>query len=317
MGPSASAATPQDVLTRTEFWLGETGPLSDMEAVRREQAKAAAWAEHLLAADAAYRASLETVRAAREDRDAAQLREARSRKTVARDATPGQFDAADADVRTTRAAHDKAVERLTAQYRELGLVRANFDAVDTAVRPLLAPRPEGSAPPVVTPWHPTAEPDGYVRPTETPVPDPYTSQGEDSEGRPVTLTDPDGRVLQLVEPPSTGPAHLDHGTSFHRSLLDAVERAHPGLLAVQGLHATGRDLSAADVQHLRNRLADRLTKDRDELAPFLAIDPQERFTAQELAEAGITLSAAEAAEHVASRNRLPQTVAARLTPASA
>lgn len=68
MGPSASAATPQDVLTRTEFWLGETGPLSDMEAVRREQAKAAAWAEHLLAADAAYRASLETVRAAREDR---------------------------------------------------------------------------------------------------------------------------------------------------------------------------------------------------------------------------------------------------------
>lgn len=311
---SASAATPQDVLTRTEFWLGETGPLSDMEAVRREQAKAAAWAEHLLAADAAYRASLETVRAAREDRDAALLREARSRKTVARDATPGQFDAADADVRTTRAAHDKAVERLTAQYRELGLVRANFDAVDTAVRPLLAPRPEGSAPPVVTPWHPTAEPDGYVRPTETPVPDPYTSQGEDSEGRPVTLTDPDGRVLQLVEPPSTGPAHLDHGTSFHRSLLDAVERAHPGLLAVQGLHATGRDLSAADVQHLRNRLADRLTEDRDELAPFLAIDPQERFTAQELADTGITLSAAEAAEHVASRNRLPQTVAARLTP---
>lgn len=318
VGPTASvsisAATPQDVLTRTEFWLGETGPLSDMEAVRREQAKAAAWAEHLLAADAAYRASLETVRAAREDRDAALLREARSRKTPARDATPGQFDAADADVRTTRAAHDKAVERLTAQYRELGLVRANFDAVDTAVRPLLAPRPEGSAPPVVTPWHPTAEPDGYVRPTETSVPDPYTSQGDDSEGRPVTLTDPDGRVLQLVEPPSTGPAHLDHGTSFHRSLLDAVERAHPGLLAVQGLHATGRDLSAADVQHLRNRLADRLTADRDELAPFLAIDPQERFTAQELADAGIVLSAAEATEHAASRNRLPQTVAARLTP---
>ncbi|MFE1819522.1 glycosyltransferase [Streptomyces anulatus] len=316
VGPStsASAATPQDVLTRTEFWLGETGPLSDVEAVRREQAKAAAWAEHLLAADAAYRASLETVRAAREDRDAALLREARSRKTAARDATPGQFDAADADVRTTRAAHDKAVERLTAQYRELGLVRANFDAVDTAVRPLLAPRPEGSAPPVVTPWHPTAEPDGYVRPTETPVPDPYTSQGEDSEGRPVTLTDPDGRALQLVEPPSTGPAHLDHGTSFHRSLLDAVERAHPGLLASQGLHATGRGLSAADVQHLRNRLADRLTTDRDELAPFLAIDPQERFTAQELADAGIVLSAAEAAEHAASRNRLPQTVAARLTP---
>lgn len=316
VGPStsASAATPQDVLTRTEFWLGETGPLSDVEAVRREQAKAAAWAEHLLAADAAYRASLETVRAAREDRDAALLREARSRKTPARDATPGQFDAADADVRTTRAAHDKAVERLTAQYRELGLVQANFDAVDTAVRPLLAPRPEGSAPPVVTPWHPTAEPDGYVRPTETPVPDPYTSQGEDSEGRPVTLTDPDGRALQLVEPPSTGPAHLDHGTSFHRSLLDAVERAHPGLLAAQGLHAPGRGLSAADVQHLRNRLADRLTTDRDELAPFLAIDPQERFTAQELADAGIVLSAAEAAEHTASRDRLPQTVAARLTP---
>ncbi|MFH8686614.1 glycosyltransferase [Streptomyces anulatus] len=315
-GPSTSvsAATPQDVLTRTEFWLGETGPPADVEAVRREQAKAAAWAEHLLAADAAHRASLETVRAAREDRDAALLREARSRKTPARNAAPGQFDAADADVRTTRAAHDKAVERLTAQYRELGLVRANFDAVDTAVRPLLAPRPEGSAPPVVTPWHPTAEPDGYVRPTETPVPDPYTSQGADSEGRPVTLTDPDGRVLQLVEPPSAGPAHLDHGTSFHRSLLDAVERAHPGHLAVQGLHATGRDLSAADVQHLRNRLADRLTMDRDELTPFLAIDPQERFTAQELADAGIVLSAAEADEHAASRNRLPQTVAARLTP---
>ncbi|WP_405465672.1 glycosyltransferase [Streptomyces anulatus] len=314
VGPSASTSAPQDVLTRTEFWLGETGPLSDAEAVRREQAKAAAWAEHLLAADAAYRASLETVRAAREDRDAALLREARSRKTPARDVTPGQFDAADADVRTTRAAYDEAVERLTAQYRELGLVRANFDAVDTAVRPLLAPRPEDSAPPVVTPWHPTAEPDGYVRPTETPVPDPYTSQGKDSEGRPVTLTDPDGRVLQLVEPPSTGPAHLDHGTSFHRSLLDAVERAHPGLLTAQGLHATGRDLSAADVRHLRNRLADRLTADRDELAPFLAIDPQERFTARELADAGIALSAAEAAEHVASRDRLPQTVAARLTP---
>lgn len=81
-GPSASTSAPQDVLTRTEFWLGETGPLSDAEAVRREQAKAAAWAEHLLTADAAYRASLETVRAAREDRDAALLREARSRKTA-------------------------------------------------------------------------------------------------------------------------------------------------------------------------------------------------------------------------------------------
>ncbi|MDQ0984517.1 glycosyltransferase [Streptomyces sp. V2I9] len=314
-GPStATSATPQDLLTRTEFWLGETGPLPDVEAVRREQAKAAAWAEHLLAADAAYRASLETVRAARADLDAARLRAARSGKTPARDMAPGQFDTVEAAVRTTRAAYDKAVERLTARYRELGLVQADFDAVDATVRPLLTPRPEGSAPPVVTPWHPTAEPDGYVRPTDTSAPDPYTSWGEDAEGRPVTLTDPDGRVLQLVKPPSTGPAHLDHGTSFHRSLLDAVERAHPGLLADQGLHPAGRSLSAADVQDLRNRLADRLMEDRGELAPFLAVDPQERFTAQELTDAGVVLTPAEAAEHAASRHRLPQAVATRLTP---
>ncbi|MFH8435842.1 glycosyltransferase [Streptomyces sp. NPDC018007] len=315
-GPTATSATatPQDVHARTEFWLGETGPLPGGEAVRREQAKAAAWAEHLRAADAAYRASVEAVRAARQELDAALLREARSGKTAARDASPERFDALGADVRTARTAYDKAVERLTAHYRELGLVRAGFDAVDTAVRPLLAPRPENSAPLVVTPWHPAPEPEGYVRPTDTPAPDPYTSQGEDAEGRPVTLTDPEGRVLQLLEPPSTGPAHLDRGTSFHRSLLDAVERAHPGLLAGLGLHAAGRDFSAADVQHLRQRLADRLAADRDELGPFLAIDPQERFTAQELADAGIVLTPAEAAEHTASRHRLPDTVAARLTP---
>ncbi|MFH9611274.1 glycosyltransferase [Streptomyces sp. NPDC017448] len=312
-GPSSAPATSQDVHARTEFWLGETGPLPDGEAVRREQAKAAAWAEHLRAADAAHRTSLEAVRAARQELDAALLREARSGKTAARDAFPGQFDAVEADVRTARAAYDKAVARLTAHYRELGLVRAAFDSVDAAVRPLLAPRPEGSTPLVVTPWHPAPEPEGYVRPADTSAPDPYTSQGEDAEGRPVTLTDPDGRVLQLLEPPSTGPAHLDRGTSFHRSLLDAVQRAHPGLLAEKGLHAPGRDLIAADVQHLKQRLADRLTADRDELAPFLAIDPQERFTARELADAGIVLTPAEAAEHAASRHRLPDAVASRLT----
>ncbi|MFH8885323.1 glycosyltransferase [Streptomyces californicus] len=316
-GPSTSHAagiTRNEVESDTAFWLDETAPLPDAAPVRLEQAKAAAWAEHLRAADAAYRSSLEAVHTARQELDAAVLREARGGKTPARDSAPGQSDTLAAAVRATRDAHDKAVERLTARYRELGVVRANFDAVDAAVRPLLAPLPEGGAPRVVTPWHPVAEPDGYVRPTDTSAPDPYTSQGEDAEGRPLTLTDPDGRVLELLDPPTTGPAHLDRGTSFHRSLLDAVERAHPQVLAELGLHPHGREISAADVQHLRQRLADRLTADRDEIAPFLAIDPQERFTAQELADAGIVLTPAEAAEHAASRHRLPQTVADRLTP---
>ncbi|MFI1190212.1 glycosyltransferase [Streptomyces californicus] len=306
--PTADLTLP-DVETHTAFWLDETAPLPDAKPVRLEHAKAAAWAEHLRAADAAFQESLTDVRSTRHALDAALAQEPPGGRTPA--SVP---DATEETVRTTRAAHDKAVERIAARYRELGIVRANFDAVDAAVRPLLAPLPEGGAPLVVTPWHPVAEPDGYVRPTDTSVPDPYTSQGEDAEGRPLTLTDPDGRVLQLLDPPSTGTARLDRGTSFHRSLLDAAERAHPELLAELGLRPDGRKISTADVQHLRQRLADRLTADRDEIAPFLAIDPQERFTAQELADAGIELTPVEAAEHTASRHRLPETVAARLTP---
>ncbi|MDW4899709.1 glycosyltransferase [Streptomyces californicus] len=310
----AAGAGRDDVMDHTAFWLNETAPLPDAQPVRLEHAKAAAWAEYLRATDAGYRTSLEAARTARQELDAALLRAARSGKAAARDVAPVRAEAIEAAVRTTRAAYKKAVERLTARYRELGFVRANFDAVDAAVRPLLAPLPAGRAPLAVTPWHPVAEPDGYVRPTDTSAPDPYTSQGKDAEGRPLTLTDPDGRVLQLQDPPSTGPAHLDRGTSFHRSLLDAVERAHPKVLAELGLHPHGREISAADVQHLRQRLADRLTADRDEIAPFLAIDPQERFTAQELTDAGIVLTQLEATEYAASRHRLPQTVADRLTP---
>ncbi|MFJ8850961.1 glycosyltransferase [Streptomyces sp. NPDC102437] len=307
--------TRQDVLARTEFWLGDAGPLPDTDAVRREQTKAAGWAQRLRVADAAYRSSLEAVRTARHTVEAAQLREARARKTPDREVTAGRFDAVDAELRDARSAYDGAVAQLTADYRELALVQTNFDSVDASTRQVLEPRPEGSVPRVVTPWHPAPEPEGYIRPADaTSVPDPYIAQGKDTEGRPVALKAPDGRVLHLVEPPSVGPARLDAGTSFHRSLLDAVERAHPGLLAELGLHARGRSLSAADVQHLRERLADRLMADRDELAEFLAIDPQERFTPQELTDAGITLSAAQAAEHVDSRGRLPDTVAAGLTP---
>ncbi|MGW4251918.1 glycosyltransferase [Streptomyces californicus] len=316
-GPSTEPAAGtgrDDVRDRTAFWLNETAPLPDAQPVRLEHAKAAAWAEHLRAADTKYRTSLEAARTARQELDAALLRAARSGKAVARDVAPERAEAIEAAVRTTRAAYDKAAERLTAHYRELGFVRANFDAVDAAVRPLLAPLPAGRAPLTVTPWHPVAEPAGYVRPTDTSVPAPYTTKDKDAEGRPLALTDPDGRVLQLQDPPSTGPAHLDRGTSFHRSLLDAVERAHPEVLAELGLHPHGREISAADVQHLRQRLADRLTADRDEIAPFLAIDPQERFTAQELDDAGIVLTQSEADEHAASRHRLPRTVADRLTP---
>ncbi|MFJ6490499.1 glycosyltransferase [Streptomyces californicus] len=314
-GPSTEpAAGRDDVTDRTAFWLNETAPLPDAQPVRLEHAKAAAWAEHLRAADTKYRTSLEAARTARQELDAALLRAARSGKAVARDVAPERAEAIEAAVRTTRAAYDKAAERLTAHYRELGFVRTNFDAVDAAVRPLLAPLPAGRAPLAVTPWHPVAEPAGYVRPTDTSVPAPYTTKDKDAEGRPLALTDPDGRVLQLQDPPSTGPAHLDRGTSFHRSLLDAVERAHPEVLAELGLHPHGREISAADVQHLRQRLADRLTADRDEIAPFLAIDPQERFTAQELDDAGIVLTQLEADEHAASRHRLPRTVADRLTP---
>ncbi|MFG3468542.1 glycosyltransferase [Streptomyces sp. NPDC047982] len=320
-GPAAGPAglphpvTRQDVLARTEFWLGDAGPLSDTDAVRREQTKAAGWAQRLRVADAAYRSSLEAVRAARHTVEAAQLREARARKTPDREVVAGRFDAVDAELRDARSAYDRAVAQLTADYRELALVQRNFESVDASTRRVLEPRPEGSVPRVVTPWHPAPEPEGYVRPADaTSVPDPYIAEGKDTEGRPVALKTPDGRVLHLVEPPSIGPARLDAGTSFHRSLLDAVERAHPGLLAELGLHARGRSLSAADVQHLRQRLADRLMADRDELAEFLAIDPQERFTPQELTDAGIALSAAQTAEHVDSRGRLPDTVAAALTP---
>ncbi|MEU5714530.1 glycosyltransferase [Streptomyces sp. NPDC020403] len=304
-----------DVLARTEFWLDDAGPLSDTDAVRQELIKAAGWAQRLRAADAAYRSSLEAVQDARATMEAARLQEARARKTPDREGAAGRFDAVDAELGKARSEYDRAVAQLTADYRELALVQPNFASVDASTRQVLAPRTEQDAPRVLTPWHPAPEPEGYVRPGDaTSAPDPYVAQGKDAAGRPVALKAPDGRVLHLVEPPSTGPAHLDLGTSFHRSLLDAVERAHPGLLAELGLHAQGRGLSAADVQHLRGRLADRLTADRDELAAFLAIDPQERFTAQELAEAGIALDAAQAAEHVDSRGRLPDTVAAGLTP---
>ncbi|MER5848119.1 glycosyltransferase [Streptomyces sp. NPDC002012] len=320
-GPAADLTGPprlvtrEDVLARTEVWLDDAGPLSDTDAVRREQIKAAGWAQRLRTADAAYRSSLEAVLAARSPLRAAELREARARKATERAETEGRLDAVDAELKNARSVYDRAVAQLTADYRELALVQTNFEAVDVSTRGVLEPQAEGSAPRVVTPWHPAPEPEGHVRPADAKsAPEPYTAEGEDSQGRPVSLKSPDGRVLHLVEPLSTGPAHLDIGTSFHRSLLDAVERAHPGLLAELGLHASGRSLSAADVEHLRQRLADRLTADRDELAEFLAIDPQERFTAQELADAGIVLSEAQAAEHAASRSRLPDTVAARLTP---
>ncbi|MFD4856771.1 WXG100-like domain-containing protein, partial [Streptomyces atratus] len=320
-GPAADLTGPprlvtrEDVLARTEVWLDNAGPLSDTDAVRREQIKAAGWAQRLRTADAAYRSSLEAVLAARSPLRAAELQEARARKATERAETEGRLDAVDAELKNVRSVYDRAVAQLTADYRELALVQTNFEAVDVSTRGVLEPQAEGSARRVVTPWHPAPEPEGYVRPADAKsAPEPYTAEGEDSQGRPVSLKAPDGRVLHLVEPPSTGPAHLDIGTSFHRSLLDAVERAHPGLLAELGLHAQGRSLSAADVEHLRQRLADRLMADRDELAEFLAIDPQERFTAQELADAGIALSEAQAAEHAASRSRLPETVAARLTP---
>ncbi|MEC4020859.1 glycosyltransferase [Streptomyces sp. H27-D2] len=61
-------------------------------------------------------------------------------------------------------------------------------------------------------------------------------------------------------------------------------------------------------------MADRLNADRDELAAFLAPDPEERFTTEELAAADIRLTAVERAEHTA-WNRLPSSVARRLTPA--
>ncbi|MCX5345592.1 glycosyltransferase [Streptomyces atratus] len=320
-GPAADLTGPprlvtrEDVLARTEVWLDNAGPLSDTDAVRREQIKAAGWAQRLRTADAAYRSSLEAVLAARSPLRAAELQEARARKATERAETEGRLDAVDAELKNARSVYDRAVAQLTADYRELALVQTNFEAVDVSTRGVLEPQAEGSAPRVVTPWHPAPEPEGYVRPADAKsAPEPYTAEGEDSQGRPVSLKSPDGRVLHLVEPPATGPAHLDIGTSFHRSLLDAVERAHPGLLAELGLHASGRSLSAADVEHLRQRLADRLMADRDELAEFLAIDPQERFTAQEMAEAGIVLSEAQAAEHAASRSRLPDTVAALLTP---
>ncbi|MFC9620580.1 glycosyltransferase [Streptomyces sp. NPDC056930] len=320
-GPAADLTGPprlvtrEDVLARTEVWLDNAGPLSDTDAVRREQIKAAGWAQRLRTADAAYRSSLEAVLAARSPLRAAELQEARARKATERAETEGRLDAVDGELKNARSVYDRAVAQLTADYRELALVQTNFEAVDVSTRGVLEPQAENGVPRVVTPWHPEPEPEGYVRPADTKsAPEPYTAEGEDSQGRPVSLKSPDGRVLHLVEPPSTGPAHLDIGTSFHRSLLHAVEPSHPGLLAELGLHASGRSLSAADVEHLRQRLADRLMADRDELAEYLAIDPQERFTAQELADAGIALSAAQAAEHVDSRGRLPDTVAAGLTP---
>ncbi|MFI8817050.1 MULTISPECIES: glycosyltransferase [unclassified Streptomyces] len=304
----------EDVLARTGVWLDDAGPLSDTDAVRREQIKAAGWAQRLRAADAAYRSSLEAVRAAPQaDRDTVAMHERRAGKSRTEEEARKHLDAA----RDAGSAYDRAVTRLTADFRELAVVQANFDAVDASTRGVRGPRTEGSATGTrgVTPWHPAPEPEGYVRPSAVKsAPEPYVAQGEDTQGRPTGLKAPDGRVLQLVEPPSTGPAHLDTGTSFHRSLLDAVGRAHPRLLADLGLHGPGRNLSAEDVGHLRQRLADRLMEDGEELAEFLAIDPQERFTAQELADAAIVLGAAEAAEHADSRGRLPDTVAARLTP---
>ncbi len=311
----ASTLNRDDVMDHTAFWLNETAPLPDAQPVRLENAKAAAWAEYLRAADAGYRTSLEAARTARQELDAALLRAARSGKAAARDVAPERAEAIEAAVRTTRAAYKKAVERLTARYRELGFVRANFDAVDAAVRPLLAPLPAGRAPLAVTPWHPVAEPDGYVRPTDTSAPDPYTSQGKDAEGRPLTLTDPDGRVLQLQDPPSTGPAHLDRGTSFHRSLLDAVERAHPKVLAELGLHPP----RARDLRRRRpapaaapGRPADGRPR-RDRTVPRHRPPGALHRTGVDRRQ-GIVLTQLEATEYAASRHRLPQTVADRLTP---
>ncbi|MET9921979.1 glycosyltransferase [Streptomyces sp. NPDC006435] len=289
--PLPALVAREDVLTRTAGWLDGTRPLSETALVRREQIKAAGAAQRLRAADAAYRSALEEVLAARLD----------------------LIGAAQQTVQTAQPAYDRAIEQFTAAHRELALVLANFEAATASAAQVLGPRPQDQD---FAPWHPEPEPEGHVRPSDaTSLPEPYTVHLKDGEGRTVGLKDPDGRVLELVEPPSSTSPLLDIGTSFQRSLLDAVERARPGLLTELGLRGRhGKDRPGADVVRLRQRLAEQLTADRDELAAFLATDPQERFTAQELADAGVVLSAPETVEHTDARGRLPQAVADRLTP---
>ncbi|MGW2180952.1 glycosyltransferase [Streptomyces sp. NPDC001732] len=301
-----------DVLARTADWLDGTRPLSETALVRREQIKAAGAAQRLRAADAAYRSALETVLAARHAVEAAEAQERRAGKSRTGEQARERLDRARAARRTAQSAYDRAIEQLPAAHRELALVRANFDTATASALRAVGPRAQGQD---FTPWQPAPEPEGHVRPADVrSLPEPYTVHREDETGRTVGLKAPDGQVLELVEPPHGESPLLDIGTSFHRSLLGSVERTRPGLLAELGLRAPAGSLPGADVALLKQRLAERLTADRDELAAFLAIDPQERFTAQELADAGVVLSAPEIVEHTDARGRLPQAVAARLTP---
>ncbi|MFD9561257.1 hypothetical protein [Streptomyces sp. NPDC059994] len=270
------------------------------DAAVRERDNARAWARTWHAADARYRAALADEQAARE-------RLNRAHGKTPRVSAERQWRALE-PVREAVRAYDQVRERLELSRSEAVAARARFLAARDAARtaagaPRTAPRP--------APWRPDPMP-ATARTATTDEPRRYTALLADPEGRPLTLLSPDGeRVLDIVETPAAEPVS---GTSFLRSLVHAVDTTAPHLLDTRGLR--GDDLTST-VRTVAHALADQLLPEGEltpwqrELADTLAPGPSDRFTAQDVDAADITLTAAERQE-LAAHHRLPR--ALTLTP---
>ncbi|KOG88966.1 hypothetical protein ADK38_16850, partial [Streptomyces varsoviensis] len=322
-----------EVEKETAPWLpgtpGERDPLLTAEtlteAAARERDKAAAFARQWRLEDARYRKALTEARTAREEWLAA------DEKARAATGAPGEPKGGARDaLRTADGAYAKAREKLETRHGAVVRARERFLAAQKSAR--------RSGEPDHRPWYPEADPETYERATDDdPAPDPYTVLDKDGDGEPLSLTGPDGTtVLDLVEPPSskqetgaegdsTGQGAARHdpdtGTGFHRSLLHALRRADPekfaALRAGQDAQAVGdvttpalitpAEITPVEIAALKNKLAAQLSADKDELAGFLAVDDWDRFTADDLAEAGIQLDSAQRQEFE-TWQRLPKDV---------